>query len=81
MNNHANYQFVEDNPVCLCIEDIGPWDQHPTVTNDVEHVVAELAPRLRGRRLEYIDSENSRDILLVKDGKFAGFAPGGYHKN
>jgi hypothetical protein len=37
--------------------------------------VEELAPILNGRRLEYIDSDGRRDQLLVKDGKFAGFAP------
>jgi len=29
---------------------------------------------LRGRRLEYYDSDGHRDQLLVKDGQFAGFA-------
>jgi len=47
------------------------------VTNDTEAVVQELAPRLRGRRLEYFDSDGRLDQLLVTDGKFAGFAPAG----
>ncbi len=77
----ANYQIVEDltgRP--LVIKDLGPWDQHPTITNDAEGVVAEL--HLRGvlpadRRLLYYDSEGQLDeILLDVAGCFAGFAPG-----
>lgn len=73
----ANYRIVEDLPTVLCIQDIGPWHMFPTVTNDADSVVEELAPKLNGRRLEYYDSEGNRDQLLVKDGKFAGFAPAG----
>jgi hypothetical protein len=71
----ANYSVVVDVADRLVIRDDGPWDKHPTVTNDAENVVAELAPRLNGRRLLYFDSERDLGELLVKDGKFAGFAP------
>jgi len=71
----ANYIIVSDTNDCLVIKDIGPWDKYPTVTNDAECVVQELASRLNDRRLEYIDSEGNRDQLLVKDGEFDGFAP------
>jgi len=72
-----NFEIVSQTDDCLVIRDVGPWDQYPTVTNGAEAVVKQLAPQLRGRRLEYIDSDGAQDQLLVKDGKFAGFAPGG----
>jgi len=72
----ANYEVVEVAADHVTIRDIGPWDRHPTVTNDAEGIVDELASRLDGRRLFYYDSEGSLDELLVKDGRFAGFSPG-----
>lgn len=69
------FEIVEQAEDCVVIRDVGPWDRHPTVTNAAEEVVAALAPMLRGRRLEYYDSEGNRDQLLVRDGRFAGFAP------
>jgi hypothetical protein len=45
------------------------------VTNDAEWVVAQLAGYLLGRRLFYYDSLGSLDELVVKEGRFAGFAP------
>ncbi len=75
MNEHASYRLVDSTEELVLIEDIGPHDQFPTITNDAEWVVFRLAPMLEGRRLEYIDSDGNRDQLIVKDGKFAGFAP------
>ena len=72
--NRANYAVVKETPEFILIRDLGPWDRHGTVTNDAERVVADFAPRLNGRRLLYYDSEDEMDELLVKDGKFAGFA-------
>lgn len=63
----------------LVIRDLGPWDQHPTVTNDAEGVVARLFRDglIPGRRrLLYFDSDGNLDELLHDGGKFAGFAPG-----
>lgn len=62
---------------CVVIRDIGPWDLYPTITNGAEYVVEGLAETLRGRRLEYYDSEGQRDQILVKEGRLAGFAPAG----
>lgn len=70
-----NYMIVEETVDCVVIRDIGPWTRHQTVTNGAEEVVAELAPMLRGRRLEYYDSEGQRERLLVVAGRFVGFAP------
>ena len=69
------FEIVEDTADCLLIRDIGPWDRYASITNGAEEVVAALAPMLRGRRLEYYDSLGNRDQLLVREGRFAGFAP------
>lgn len=75
---HANFDIVEDVKERLVLEDVGPWDKHPTITNDVEEVVRRVAPYLKGRRLFYYDSEGQLDELLVdhKTGEFAGFKCG-----
>ena len=78
----AQYVIVEDSfsgSEPLVIRDVGPWDKHLTVTNDAENVVAELVRSNRllpGQQLLCYDSDNQLDELVVKDGKFAGFAPG-----
>lgn len=77
---NPNFEIVEaeSSDECLVIRDVGPWDKHPTVTNNPESVVELLISGgvlQTGQRLEYYDSEGRRDQLLVKDGKFAGFAP------
>lgn len=71
----ANYVVEVDTPYTFIIRDVGPWHLHPTVTNDAEQVVKEIAPRLNGRKLLYYDSEDDLSELVVKDGRFAGFAP------
>jgi len=82
MNRRAYYTIVENDlnrRAPLVIRDVGPWDQHPTVTNDAEAVVMALASQgylPNGRRLFYYDSEGALDEILVKDGQFVGFAPG-----
>ncbi len=70
-----SFIIVSETDDCVLIRDVGPWTQHPTVTNAAERVVEILAPKLRGRQLEYYDSEGQRDQLLIKNGKFAGFVP------
>ncbi|MEN6560886.1 MAG: hypothetical protein ABFD52_08945 [Acidobacteriota bacterium] len=75
----ANYSFEYAGPARVVIRDIGPWDEHPSVTNDVEAVVQELVAEghLReGQQLYYFDSDGQLDEILVKDGRFLGFAPG-----
>lgn len=77
----ARYRTIASLSGWVFVQDIGPWDEHPTVTNDAENVVADLvvAGELPpGRRLFYIDSEGQVDELLVAEGQFAGFAPGPY---
>jgi hypothetical protein len=76
---HANFELVRDQNYYLVIRDLGPWDKHPTVTNDAEWVVEQCAPLLRGRRLLYYDSMGNLDELVVREGRFVGFAPGKSH--
>lgn len=75
MRRSPRYEVVESTDSRLLIRDLGPWDRHLTITNGVEQVVEQLAPFLRGRRLEYVDSEGMLDEIKVKDGRFAGFWP------
>lgn len=76
MSNHANYRVIRATSDVVVIEDLGPWDEHMTVTNDAEHVVRELAAYVGSRHLLYFDSEGTLDELVIRDGTFAGFAPG-----
>jgi hypothetical protein len=72
----ANYTVVSDDSKALVLRDVGPWDRHPTVTNDVEAVVADLVRGGRlpaGKRLFYFDTQGECDEILVFDGRFGGF--------
>lgn len=76
--SRANYTFVKDHPrnEPLIIRDVGPWDEHPTVTNDAEAVVSELLAKgmlPRGRQLLYYDSEGELTEIVVRNGRFGGF--------
>lgn len=73
----ANYRY-EVRADHVMIEDLGPWDQHPTVTNDAENVIEDLRRQgiLGQRRVLYRDSEGRIDELVHQDGRFVGFKPG-----
>ncbi len=54
-------------------------DDSLSITNDAENVVANVVSLMsytQGQRLLYYDSDGNLDELKIKDGKFAGFAPG-----
>jgi hypothetical protein len=73
----ANYIIVRRDKDRLIIRDVGPWETFLSVTNAAEEVVEELVKSgqlSEGFRLFYYDSEGILDEILVKDGKFAGFA-------
>lgn len=72
---HANFRVAVDTFDRIVLEDLGPWSEHPSITNDAEWVVEQVAPALNGRSLRYIDSMGRVDELVVRNGKFAGFAP------
>jgi hypothetical protein len=73
---HANFRVEQRTDAVVILRDLGPWETHPTVTNDAEWVVAQIAETLAGRRLFYYDSDGQLDELLVENGAFVGFAPG-----
>lgn len=75
----ANFKILRQTAEFILIQDVGPWDRYPTVTNDAEDVVARLTTggKLRtGCRLFYGDSQGRIDEILHKDGRFLGFAAG-----
>lgn len=80
--NHARYHVLHATAAAVVIKDVGPWDQHPTVTNDVANVIAELGTRgdlgVAGYQLPRVfcfDSEGDFDELVLDDtGHFARFA-------
>ena len=75
MGKAANFEIVFDRPRSfLVIQDIGPWDEHLTITNDAESVVERLKDRLGGRSLLYIDSEGELAELCY-DHAFTKFKP------
>jgi len=80
VSRHARYAIIEDDLLQeepLVIQDVG--GQYRTITNDAEWVVEQLVREGHlpaGRRLFYIDTDGQKDELQVKDGRFAGFAPG-----
>ena len=73
----AHYNLKEITPERIVLEDVGPWDRYMTITNAAESVVEELQQNygIDNRRVYYYDSESELTELLVKDGKFTGFAP------
>lgn len=74
-----NFTVVEITERVVLVEDCGPWDEYPTITNNPEPVVAEMVHALGidlgGRELHYIDSDGQTDRILVEGGKPRGFAP------
>ena len=76
---HAIYAILEDTPgEPLVIKDVGSG-MCRSITNDAEWVVSTLIDNgvlTPGRRLLYYDSMGQLDEILIKDGEFAGFAPG-----
>ena len=75
---HCHFEICEVERDHVTIRDIGPWDRHPTVTNDADFAVETLAAHgylKDGRKLRYYDSEGRLDEIIVENGKFAGFKP------
>lgn len=77
----ARYEIVsaESDATRLVIRDIGPWDRHPSVTNDAAGVVREfvsMGSLPPDRRLFYYDTDGRLDEIRITDGQFVGFAPG-----
>lgn len=73
---HARFDMLHSDDKSVTIRDEGPWSFHRTITNDAEWVVASMLSIVGKRRLFYVDSDGKLDELLIKRGRFAGFAPG-----
>jgi hypothetical protein len=73
---HARFAMLHSDDRSVTIRDEGPWSFHPTITNDAEWVVASMLTIVGKRRLFYVDSDGRLDELLIKNQRFAGFAPG-----
>ncbi len=73
----ASYLVTEYADERIVLKDVGPWDQYMTITNAPETTIEELTRQygIGTRRVFYYDSEGELTELLVKDGRFAGFAP------
>lgn len=71
---HARWEVVSIDAEVYTIRDVGHVIGR-SVTNDAEWVVEQIVPELGGRRLFYYDSMGDLDELLVRDGRFVGFAP------
>lgn len=72
----ARWRIVEAGHGYLVIKDIGPWNIHKTVTNDIEKVVEDLLFSgflLPSQRLFCIDSEGNKDEILLDATGFKGF--------
>jgi hypothetical protein len=71
-----NYTVLTSRKDFLILQDVGPWDQFPTITNGAEQVVKEChedAGR-RGKRILYVDSEGELSELVHDfQGKFVDF--------
>jgi len=73
----ANYRVTNETDKFITLVDLGPHDEYKTITNAAEWVVAQMVDRLKGRKLYYFDTQGNIDQILIHDGKFAGFVPGG----
>jgi hypothetical protein len=73
---HARFSMIHSDDRSVTIRDEGPWSYHPTVTNDAEWVVASMLSIVGKRRLFYIDSDGRLGELIIKNRRFASFAPG-----
>lgn len=71
--HRAVWTLVGSNRQYVAIRD---EDGDKSITNDVDAVVQQLAPALRGRRLFYIDTTGRVDEIVVMGGRFHAFAPG-----
>lgn len=69
---HANFVVLERTHEQITIRDIGPWDQHRSVTNDAEEVIRRLAPE-PNQKVFCFGSDNQLDELVHHDGKFVQF--------
>ena len=70
----ANYKIVLSFDDIVILRDLGPWDQHLTITNDAEGVLQRLKESGDLRRFVlYVDSEGEVTGIKHEDGVFKEF--------
>ena len=68
------FEIVADTETELVIRDTGNRDIHPGVSELPGSVVESLSASLHGRRLELLESDGTRTWIVVRHGRFSGFA-------
>lgn len=76
---NGHYKIVSDKPDCLLIRATGPWGVSTDWKDGTPEIAEEVGARLKpGQRLEFLDFRaTSREQLVLKNGKFIGFARAG----
>ncbi len=71
----AKFRVEAFDPTRIVLRDLGPWDEHLSVTNDAEGVIEKLSPAPM-QRVFCFDSAGSLDELVHDNqGHFVRFAP------
>jgi hypothetical protein len=73
LEDHAQFLILKTGLSFILIKDTGHYC-HKTITNDVSFVMNQLKPGRK--RVFYIDSENSIDEIVHREGIFLGFKVG-----
>lgn len=75
----GHYRIVSDEPDCLLIRATGPWGVSTNWKDGTPEIAEEVGARLKpGQRLEFLNFRATRrEQLVLKDGKFIGFARAG----
>jgi len=72
-----NFKILSIRPDMVVINDVGPWDVFPTVTNNPETTIETLRSGgvlVPGARLFYLDSYGDKgELKMGEDGKFEGY--------
>lgn len=79
----GHYKIVSDEPDCLLIRATGPWGVSTNWKDGTPEVAEEVGARLKpGQRLEFLNFRATRrQQLVLKNGKFIGFARAGVNVN
>jgi len=71
IGGHANFRIERKHAFgsdIVLLRDLGPWDRHPTITNDAQWVMQTVAYMLVAprKRLLYYDSAGELTELLLE---------------
>lgn len=71
-----NFTIVSKDAAQITLQDIGPWDVYPTITQNPEAVIEWLfymGELPSGREVYYWDTEGRRDQITHDGRSFTGF--------